>query len=68
MFRDAWIGGSREECEKAWRPHALTVHRLYFNVGVYLEEFEPWVGQVRSRADFTPDLVGKYLFRGAQRS
>ena len=40
-----------------WLPHALAVHRLYFNVGVYLAEFEPWVSQVRSRADFTPDLV-----------
>jgi alkanesulfonate monooxygenase SsuD/methylene tetrahydromethanopterin reductase-like flavin-dependent oxidoreductase (luciferase family) len=64
MFRDAWIGDSRAECEKVWLPHALAVHRLYFNVGVYLEEFEPWVGQVRSRADFTPELVapGRLLY------
>jgi alkanesulfonate monooxygenase SsuD/methylene tetrahydromethanopterin reductase-like flavin-dependent oxidoreductase (luciferase family) len=39
MFRDGWIGDSREACEKLWLPHALAVHRLYLNVGVYLEEF-----------------------------
>jgi alkanesulfonate monooxygenase SsuD/methylene tetrahydromethanopterin reductase-like flavin-dependent oxidoreductase (luciferase family) len=64
MFRDAWIGDSRAECEKVWLPHALAVHRLYFNVGVYLAEFEPWVGQVRSREDFTASLVapGRLLY------
>jgi alkanesulfonate monooxygenase SsuD/methylene tetrahydromethanopterin reductase-like flavin-dependent oxidoreductase (luciferase family) len=68
LFRDAWIGDSRAECEKVWLPHALAVHRLYFNVGVYLEEFEPWVTQVRSRADFTPDLVapGRFLYGDGQ--
>jgi hypothetical protein len=25
MFRDAWIGGSRAECEKVWLPHALAL-------------------------------------------
>jgi alkanesulfonate monooxygenase SsuD/methylene tetrahydromethanopterin reductase-like flavin-dependent oxidoreductase (luciferase family) len=64
MFRDAWIGDSRAECEKVWLPHALAVHRLYFNVGAYLAEFEPWVGQVRSREDFAASLVapGRLLY------
>lgn len=64
MFRDAWIGESREECEKVWLPHAMAVHRLYFNVGVYLPEFEPWVADVHSRADFSPELVapGRFLY------
>ena len=64
MFRDAWIGYSREACEQVWLPHALAVHRLYFNVGVYLEEFEPWVSQVRSREDFTASVVapGRLLY------
>jgi alkanesulfonate monooxygenase SsuD/methylene tetrahydromethanopterin reductase-like flavin-dependent oxidoreductase (luciferase family) len=64
MFRDAWIADSRAECEKVWLPHALAVHRLYFNVGVYRPEFEPWVRQIRSREDFTPDLVapGRLLY------
>ena len=69
MFRDGWIGDSREECEKVWLPHAMAVHRLYFNVGVYLAEFEPWVGRVRSREDFTASLVapGRLLYgTGAQ--
>jgi len=56
LFRDGWIGDSRAACEKLWLPHALAVHRLYFNVGVYRAEFEPWVGQVRSRAEFTAEL------------
>lgn len=64
MFRDAWIGDSREDCEKVWLPHAMAVHRLYFNVGVYLPEFEPWVADIRSRADFTPEVVapGRFLY------
>jgi len=63
MFRDGWIGDSRAECEKVWLPHAMAVHRLYFNVGVYPAEFEPWAGQVRSRADFTPELApGRLLY------
>lgn len=64
MFRDAWIGESRAVCEKVWLPHAMAVHRLYFNVGVYLPEFEPWVHDVGSRADFTPQIVapGRFLY------
>jgi len=33
-------------------------------VGVYLEEFEPWVSQVRSREDFTASVVapGRLLY------
>jgi acyl-CoA synthetase (AMP-forming)/AMP-acid ligase II len=49
MFRDGWIGDSRAEREKVWLPHALAVHRLYFNVGVYRTEFEPWVGHCLER-------------------
>ena len=37
LFREAWIGETREECERVWGPHALAVHRLYYNVGVYHE-------------------------------
>ena len=45
LFREAWIGETREECERVWGPHALAVHRLYYNVGVYHERFEPWVAR-----------------------
>jgi alkanesulfonate monooxygenase SsuD/methylene tetrahydromethanopterin reductase-like flavin-dependent oxidoreductase (luciferase family) len=64
MFRDGWIGDSRASCEQDWLPYAMAVHRLYFNVGVYLPEFEPWVADVASRADFTPELVapGRFLY------
>jgi alkanesulfonate monooxygenase SsuD/methylene tetrahydromethanopterin reductase-like flavin-dependent oxidoreductase (luciferase family) len=64
LFRDGWVGETRADCERDWLPHAMAVHRLYFNVGVYHREFEPWVDQVRSRADFTPELVapGRFLF------
>ena len=47
MFREAWIGDSRQDCEERWGPHALAVHRLYYNVGVYRKVFEPWVDEVR---------------------
>ena len=64
MFRDGWIGESRAECEEHWLPHAMAVHRLYFNVGVYLPEYEPWVHTIRTRADFSPDVVapGRLLY------
>lgn len=64
LFREAWIGDSREECEQVWAPHAMAVHRLYYNVGVYLEEFEPWVGDVAAREDFTLDVLapGRFLY------
>jgi hypothetical protein len=62
MFREAWIGDSREECERIWGPHALAVHRLYYNVGVYRKVFEPWVDEVRDRADFTMDKIGPGRF------
>lgn len=64
LFREGWIADTREECEAVWVPHAMAVHRLYFNVKTYLPEFEPWVSQVKSREDFTPDLVapGRFLY------
>lgn len=64
LFRDGWIGDSRADCEKTWLPSAMAVHRLYFNVGTYLREFEPWVDEVRDRSDFTPELVapGRFLY------
>jgi alkanesulfonate monooxygenase SsuD/methylene tetrahydromethanopterin reductase-like flavin-dependent oxidoreductase (luciferase family) len=64
LFREAWIGDSREECEEVWAPHPMKVHRLYFNVGVYLEEFEPWVNDIQSRDDFTLERLapGRFLY------
>lgn len=64
LFREAWIGDSRDECERDWAPHAMQVHRLYYNVGVYREEFEPWVHDVADRDDFTLDVLapGRFLY------
>jgi alkanesulfonate monooxygenase SsuD/methylene tetrahydromethanopterin reductase-like flavin-dependent oxidoreductase (luciferase family) len=64
LFREGWIGDSREACARDWGPYALQVHRLYYNVGVYLPEFEPWVDEVADRADFTFDRLapGRFLF------
>jgi alkanesulfonate monooxygenase SsuD/methylene tetrahydromethanopterin reductase-like flavin-dependent oxidoreductase (luciferase family) len=64
LFREAWIGDSRAECERVWAPHALEVHRLYYHVGVYLPEFEPWVDEVRDRSDFTLERLapGRFLY------
>ena len=63
LFREAFIGDSREECERVWGPSALAVHRLYYNVGVYRSVFEPWVDTVRDRRDFTFDRLapGRFL-------
>lgn len=57
LFRDGWIGDVA-----GWAPHALKVHRLYFNVGTYLREFEPWVDEIRSREDFTFERVAPGRF------
>lgn len=64
LFREAWIGDSREECVAVWASHALAIHRLYYNVGVYRRVFEPWVDEVGDRADFTLDRLapGRFLF------
>ncbi len=62
LFREAWVGESRAECEAVWAPHALRVHRLYFNVGVYHPRFEPWVAQVADREDFTLERVAPERF------
>lgn len=67
LFREGWVGESRAECERVWAPHALSVHRLYYNVGVYHRRFEPWVDEVRDRADFTVDRLapGRFLYGAA---
>lgn len=64
MFREGWIASSREEAERVWAPHALAVHRLYYNVGTYRREFEPWVDEVRERERFTLDRLapGRFLY------
>jgi alkanesulfonate monooxygenase SsuD/methylene tetrahydromethanopterin reductase-like flavin-dependent oxidoreductase (luciferase family) len=64
LFREAWIGDSRAECARDWGPHALAVHRLYYNVGTYRRRFEPWVDEVRERSRFTLDRLapGRFLY------
>lgn len=64
LFREGWVGDSRADCERTWARHALAVHRLYYNVGVYDRRFEPWVDEVKERADFTLDKLapGRFLF------
>lgn len=64
LFREGWVAGSRREAEERWAPHAMKVHRLYFNVGTYLPEFEPWIAEIEHRDDFTIDRVapGRFLY------
>ena len=62
IFREAWIGDSREECERVWAPNPLQVHRLYYNVGTYKRRFEPWVDEVVERESFTIDKLGPGRF------
>ncbi len=64
LFREAWIADSREEAEAVWAPHPMKVHRLYYNVGVYLPEFEPWVDEVADREQFTLERLapGRFLY------
>lgn len=67
LFREAWIGDDRQECERTWAPHALAVHRLYYNVGVYRRLYEPWVDEVAAREDFTLERLapGRFLYGSA---
>jgi alkanesulfonate monooxygenase SsuD/methylene tetrahydromethanopterin reductase-like flavin-dependent oxidoreductase (luciferase family) len=55
LFREAWIADSRAEAEEVWAPHAMKVHRLYYNVGVY-----PFL----DRDDLTLDRMapGRFLY------
>lgn len=64
LFREAWIADSAEECEAVWAPHVMRVHRLYYNVGVYLPRFEPWVDDVADPDDFTLARLapGRFLY------
>jgi alkanesulfonate monooxygenase SsuD/methylene tetrahydromethanopterin reductase-like flavin-dependent oxidoreductase (luciferase family) len=66
LFRDGWIGATEAEAREQWAPHAMRVHRLYYNLGTYLPEFEPWVDHVRAREDFTLDVLApeRFLFGG----
>ena len=63
LFRDGWIDDSADACRLRWGPHALAVHRLYYNLGTYHRELEPWVDEVQDRADFTYDRLapGRFL-------
>ena len=63
LFRDGWIDDSVDACRRRWAPHALAVHRLYFNLGTYHRWLEPWVDDVTSRADFTFERLapGRFL-------
>ncbi len=62
LFRECWIGDSRAQCEREWGAHALAVHRLYYNVGTYRREFEPWVDEVRERPRFTFERISRDRF------
>jgi len=62
LFREAWIGDSRAECERVWGRHALAVHRLYYNVGTYHRSYEPWVDEVKDRDQFSFDLIARNRF------
>jgi alkanesulfonate monooxygenase SsuD/methylene tetrahydromethanopterin reductase-like flavin-dependent oxidoreductase (luciferase family) len=64
IFREAWIGDSKAECERVWSANPLQVHRLYYNVGTYKKRFEPWVDEVVERENFTIDRLapGRFLY------
>jgi alkanesulfonate monooxygenase SsuD/methylene tetrahydromethanopterin reductase-like flavin-dependent oxidoreductase (luciferase family) len=64
IFREAWIGESRAECERVWAPNPMQVHRLYYNVGTYHRRFEPWIDEVKERENFTLDRLapGRFLY------
>lgn len=64
IFREAWIGDSKADCEKVWGPNPMQVHRLYYNVGTYKKRFEPWVDEVKERENFTIDRLapGRFLY------
>jgi alkanesulfonate monooxygenase SsuD/methylene tetrahydromethanopterin reductase-like flavin-dependent oxidoreductase (luciferase family) len=64
IFREAWIGDSKADCERVWAANPMQVHRLYYNVGTYKKRFEPWVDEVVEREHFTLDRLapGRFLY------
>jgi len=63
MFREAWIGNECESATAEWSDAVVGVHRLYYNVGAYRPQFEPWAARPLSRSELNFDLLspGRFL-------
>lgn len=62
LLRDAWVGESRAEVERVWWPHIQAYHLFYLNLGFFSSgrfnaQWEPWVKEVKSDAEWTFDRV-----------
>jgi alkanesulfonate monooxygenase SsuD/methylene tetrahydromethanopterin reductase-like flavin-dependent oxidoreductase (luciferase family) len=62
LLRDAWVGESRAEIERVWWPHIQAYHLFYLHLGFFSSgrfnsQWEPWVKDVQSDAEWTFDRV-----------
>jgi alkanesulfonate monooxygenase SsuD/methylene tetrahydromethanopterin reductase-like flavin-dependent oxidoreductase (luciferase family) len=63
MFREAWITNGNESATAEWAESVVAVHRLYYNVGAYHPQFEPWAADSLPRSEVNFDLLspGRFL-------
>jgi alkanesulfonate monooxygenase SsuD/methylene tetrahydromethanopterin reductase-like flavin-dependent oxidoreductase (luciferase family) len=58
LLRDAWVGENRAEVERVWWPHIQAYHLFYLHLGFFSSgrfnaQWEPWVKEVKSDAEWT---------------
>ena len=63
IFREAWVADGTESSLSEWTRSVMAVHRLYYNVGAYRPEFEPWATRSLPRSEFSFELLspGRFL-------
>ena len=62
FLRDAWVAESRAEVERVWWPHIQAYHLFYLHLGFFSSgrfnsQWEPWVKDVKSDAEWSYERV-----------
>lgn len=62
LMRDAWVAESRAEVERVWWPHIQAYHLFYLHLGFFSSgrfnaQWEPWVKDIKSDAEWSFDRV-----------
>ena len=65
LLRDTWVAESRAEVECVWWPHIQAYHLFYlrlgfFSSGRFNSQWEPWVKDVKSDAEWSFDRVAPH--------
>ena len=65
LLRDTWVSESHAEVERVWWPHIQAYHLFYlrlgfFSSGRFNSQWEPWVKDVKSDAEWSFDRVAPH--------